>query len=417
VIVAHVGAVGGGAGTAALKIHDGIRRAGVESAYFTVDARATDASRGIRLLPRRDVAAWNSPRSLLFRAAIKAYHTRRPRGAGLFSYTSLPARTPFPFDLVRPDVVHLNWIAQGIDYRSFFRSIPAAQPVVWSLLDMEPFTGGCHYAAGCERYERGCGRCPQLNALRNPFDLSSITFARKRRLYAHLNLTVVAVSRAHCDEARRSPLFARVTDIRIIPVGIDTTMFAPAARAEARARFGLGEHELAVSFAAVDLMNVAKGFPTLLAALELMRGRASVRLLLAGGALPDDVRVAVPVVHAGFETDPRKLAAFYSAADVHVVPSMSEALGQVGLEAMACGTPVIGSRVGGIPDYVRDNGTGLLFTAGDAGALASSLDTLATMPDVRRRMAAAARALVASEFSVDSVTRAYLELYEQILRI
>jgi glycosyltransferase involved in cell wall biosynthesis len=147
-----------------------------------------------------------------------------------------------------------------------------------------------------------------------------------------------------------------------------------------------------------------------------MRGRASVRLLLAGGALPDDVRVPVPVVHAGFETDPRKLAAFYSAADVHVVPSISEALGQVGLEAMACGTPVIGSRVGGVPDYVRDNETGLLFTAGDADALASSLDTLAAMPDVRRRMAAAARALVASEFSVDSVTRAYLELYEQIIR-
>jgi starch synthase len=96
------------------------------------------------------------------------------------------------------------------------------------------------------------------------------------------------------------------------------------------------------------------------------------------------------------------------------MPSISEALGQVGLEAMACGTPVIGSRVGGIPDYVRDNVTGLLFPPGDADALASCLDTIASAPDARQRMAEAGRALVVREFSVDSVVQAYLDLYREV---
>ncbi len=234
-IVAHVGLTGGGAGKAARAIHLALRASGATSLFFTPDPAGVSADEEIAILPRRE-AAWNSPRSLLFRAAVKTYNVRRPPQAGLFSYTSLPVDSPFPFDIVRPDVIHLHWIAQGIDYRSFFDSIPPGLPVVWTLHDMEPFTGGCHYTGGCLRYQRACGSCPQLNALRNPADLSAITFARKRKWLARLNLTVVTIAESSLDEAKRAPLFANVRGFTAIPVGIDTTRFAPrdpvAARAE-----------------------------------------------------------------------------------------------------------------------------------------------------------------------------------------
>lgn len=413
-IVAHVGAIGGGAGTAALKIHRGLKQAGATSWYFTADATGASPADDITPFPRRPAGA-NAPGSLLFRAAVKAYTVRRPEGSGLFSYTSLPIESPFPFDVVRPDVIHLHWIAQGIDYRTFFSSIPPAQPVVWTLLDMEPFTGGCHYAGTCLRYERGCGRCPQLNALRNPLDLSALTFRRKRRLYAHLNLTVVAVGEANAVEARRSPLFAHAREFHVIPVGIDTAVFTPPGRSASRARLGLPDDRVVLSFAAVDLMNTYKGFPVLLDAVARLRNRDRVMLLLMGGPLPAGLQLPVPYHHAGFERDPGRLADVYSAADVHVLPSLSEGLGQVGLEAMACGTPVVGSRVGGVPDYVLDGRTGRLFEAGRAEDLAENLDWMIEHSAERRSMGAAGTRLVHNLFSLDAVNSAYLALYARLL--
>ena len=413
-IVAHVGAIGGGAGTAALKIHRGLKQAGVTSWYFAADATGASAHDAVTPLPRRGAPPY-APGALLFRAAVKAYNTGRPDGAGLFSYTSLPVDSPFPFDVVRPDVIHLHWIAQGIDYRSFFRSIPRTQPVVWTLLDMEPFTGGCHYAGPCLRYETGCGRCPQLNGLRSPFDLSGVTFRRKRRLYEHLNLTVVAVGQANAVEARRSPLFAHVREFQVIPVGIDTAVFTPRRRQESRARLGLPEDALVLSFAAVDLMNIYKGFPVLLEAIRRLSNRGRVRLLLTGGPLPAGLQLPVPHHHAGFTRDAGVLAEIYSASDVHVLPSLSEGLGQVGLEAMACGTPVVGSRVGGVPDYVLDGRTGLLFEAGRAGDLAEKLDWMIQHQAERRSMGAAGTRLIRNLFSVEHVQAAYMTLYDRVI--
>jgi glycosyltransferase involved in cell wall biosynthesis len=415
VIVAHVGSVGGGAGTAAVKIHRGVRGSGVTSWFFAVDPTGASSDDKVIRFPRR-AAPWNSARSLLFRLAVKMYNTRRPRGSGLFSYTSLPIDSPFPFDVVQPDVIHLHWIAQGIDYRTFFDSIPSGLPVVWTLLDMEPFTGGCHYAGACVRYQQACGSCPQLNAFRNPADLSAITFRRKRQLYARLNLSVVAIAEANVQEAKRAPVFAGVREFSVIPLGIDTARFAPRDRAASRETLGLSTDRVVLAFGAVELGSIYKGFSVLLDALARLRNRDRVLLLLFGGPMPPNVSLPAGTWHhAGFESDAARLSAIYSAADVFVLPSLSEALGQVGLEALACGTPVVGSRIGGVPDYVLDGATGLLFDTGNAGDLAAKLDWIIEHPAERRQYGAAGPPLVRGRFSLESVNRSYVALYERLM--
>jgi hypothetical protein len=138
VIVAHAGSsIGGGAGSVAFNVHRALRDSGVTSRFFAIDPSGVSAAAEVIRFPRPS-AARNSARSLLFRLAVRMHGIHRPRGSGLFSYTSLPIHSPFPFDIVRPDVIHLHWIAQGIDYRSFFDSIPPSLPIVWTLLDMEP---------------------------------------------------------------------------------------------------------------------------------------------------------------------------------------------------------------------------------------------------------------------------------------
>src|SRR5436309_3008736 len=135
-MVAQVGGVFGGAGVAALRIHHAVRAEGIASRLFTVDLGAVDAPDDVLPFPRT-LTRRNSPSGMLYRLVLKTYTTHRPADAGLFSYTRLPIATPFPFDIVRPDVIHLHWIAQGLDYRTLFDSIPAALPVVWTLHDME----------------------------------------------------------------------------------------------------------------------------------------------------------------------------------------------------------------------------------------------------------------------------------------
>ena len=170
-----------------------------------------------------------------------------------------------------------------------------------------------------------------------------------------------------------------------------------------------------IAFGAIDLGSIYKGFDVLLAALTRLRNRDRVHLLLFGGPLPPGVSLPAGTWHhAGFERDPARLAAIYSAADVYVLPSLSEALGQVGLEALACGTPVVGSRVGGVPDYVSDEKTGWLFEAGNAGELAAKLDWMIEHPAERRQFGAAGPALVRERFSADVVTRSYLALYDEL---
>ncbi len=170
-----------------------------------------------------------------------------------------------------------------------------------------------------------------------------------------------------------------------------------------------------IAFGALDLGSVYKGFNVLLDAMARLRNRDRVLLLLFGGPLPPGVRLPEGTWHhAGFARDPARLSVIYGAADVFVLPSLSEALGQVGLEALACGTPVVGSRVGGVPDYVSDGKTGWLFDAGDAGELAARLDWMIEHPAERQQYGAAGPALVRKRFSADFVTRSYLALYERL---
>jgi glycosyltransferase involved in cell wall biosynthesis len=132
------------------------------------------------------------------------------------------------------------------------------------------------------------------------------------------------------------------------------------------------------------------------------------------GDVPREKLPDVPLISLGFVNDARRHALVYSAADLYVMPSLEEAFGQTGLEAMACGTPVVGFDTGGMPDFIRPNYTGLLAKVGDAGDLARRMQTPIDQPRLRRQLGENARAIVVDEFRGDQAARKYVELYESI---
>jgi D-inositol-3-phosphate glycosyltransferase len=183
----------------------------------------------------------------------------------------------------------------------------------------------------------------------------------------------------------------------VIPCGVDTVLFRPGAREEARARIGADATPLVLY---VGRIAPVKGLETLLDAVaERCRARPPVRLLIVGGEADEPVvgheaEIRQRVEELGLRDVVRFVGAqpqdvlrdFYVAADVTVLPSYYESFGMVALEAMACGSPVIGSRVGGLATTVRDGVTGFLVPDGDAEALAERLDALLEDEDLRFRL-------------------------------
>jgi glycosyltransferase involved in cell wall biosynthesis len=120
--------------------------------------------------------------------------------------------------------------------------------------------------------------------------------------------------------------------------------------------------------------------------------------------------VEARVHFVGFRRDARN---FIAHCDALVMPSLHEGLPYTLLEAMALGTPVIASRVGGLAEVVRDEVTGLLFTPGDATALAGAIRRLIVDPALRARLGAEARRVQRAKYSLESMASSYLDIYKE----
>jgi D-inositol-3-phosphate glycosyltransferase len=217
--------------------------------------------------------------------------------------------------------------------------------------------------------------------------------------------------------------------IRIVPPGVDHALFAPRPRAEARGRLHLADVRLAlfvgrlqphkgpdIAVRAIaeaiardpigteDLVLAIVGGPS-----GASSGAEVARLMDLAGALGVAERVML------FPPQPQaRLADFYAASEVVLVPSRSESFGLVALEAEACGTPVVASATGGLRYVVGDGVTGFTITGHDPGDYADRVLRILGDPDLARRMGEAG-AERARAFSWDATARESLAVYRELL--
>jgi glycosyltransferase involved in cell wall biosynthesis len=410
--------IAGGAARAAYNLHKGMRRMGFDSSMLvahrdcrdsTVSAFTPSASFSSRLGRRM--------REKVIARSISRYRTTRPRGLERFS----DDRTVYGKDLVRHlqqfDIINLHWIAQFVDYREFFSNVPRRLPVFWRLSDMNPLTGGCHFDANCGRYNSGCGSCPQIGST-DEKDLSHQIWQRKLQIFNKLEadrLHIVALNRWMAEIVRRSPLLGKFP-VTIIPNGVATDIFSPRDVRLSRDVLGIPQGAKVVLFGAEIANNRRKGFYLLAEALKDLPHSGTVVLLSVGQDSPQ-IDSSMLQINLGNVHDDRLLSLIYSAADVYVVPSIQDNQPNTVLEAMACGTPVIGFDVGGIPDMVRSGENGLLIPEGDVKALRQGIAELLDCAETRAAMAAASRRIVMEEYTRELQVRRYVELYEKALSI
>jgi glycosyltransferase involved in cell wall biosynthesis len=266
-------------------------------------------------------------------------------------------------------------------------------------------TGHCAYTLGCDRWEAACGSCPHLDvypALK--VDGTAGNRRRKAELYARSRVHVVAPSSWLLDRAQRSILSSAVATARVIPNGIDLSLFSPGER-----RAG---NELVLVFAAQGARtNPYKDFETLRGALELLRDRPLLAIALGEAGLEE--RIGEVTLRCEPFVARQDVAARLRGADIYIHATKADNHPLAVLEALACGLPVVASRVGGIPEQLTEE-TGVLVEPGDPQALAAAIAALHDDPEQRARMGAAAAADARERFGLEQQVDAYLDLYREI---
>ncbi len=405
---------GGGAARAANRLHGSLRRLGVDSTMFVAEKLTDDPTVTVFQPPRN---LFSRLRRRLQRERIKlswARYRSRPAGSG-FSDDRVPGGADLVAQLPGRDIINIHVAFGFLDYRTFFAAVPQQTPVVRTLHDMNFFTGGCHIDWGCGKYTDCCGACPQLGS-RKELDLSRQIWQRKYSAYKSAKpgyLHIVAPSRWIANEAKRSSLLQNFP-VTIIPLALDTEVFRSRDRRVARDALGIPQDASVVLFVAGSISEPLKGFALLAQALNELDGPTNLLLISVGRGQPP-VEVRIPHLQLGYLGNERFLSLVYSAADVFVIPSLQDNLPQTVLEATACGTPVIGFAVGGIPDMVRPGVTGLLVPARDVMALRAAIRDLLQDPTKRTQMAANCRRLAVEEYALEVQAKRYVELYETIL--
>ena len=333
-----------------------------------------------------------------------------------------------------PDVLHGHNLHGGyFDLRALPR-LSAAVPTLLTLHDAWLLGGHCAHSLDCERWTSGCGRCPYLGtypAVRA--DATAYNWQRKRRIYAASRLYVATPSRWLMEKVSRSMLAPAVVESRVIPNGVDLSVFRPGDKQQARAALGLPPGAAVLLFAANGVrQNPFKDYRTLRAAVALTAeqraagGEGKVRelYLLALGESGPPERIGPAVVRfVPFQPDPAAVARFFQAADLYVHAARADTFPSTVLEALACGTPVVATAVGGIPEQVTPSGggagpdlaTGELVPPGDAGALAGAILRLLDDEPLRRRMSENAGADARRRFDLDEQCRRYAGWYEEIV--
>jgi glycosyltransferase involved in cell wall biosynthesis len=341
----------------------------------------------------------------------------RPPGLGFFT----DDRSQHGADVLRQlpptDVLNLHWVDGFIDFKAFFRKRPRKLPIVWTLHGMNPITGGCHHAGDCIGFRAQCGTCPQLGSTEEA-DISRRIWNRKRQAYASFlggGVAFVTPSRWLAGRVKDSSLGKRFR-VEVIPNGMDTNIFRPREKQLAREALGLAPDSNYILFASYFANDSYKGFPTLFDALARVRTTTKLVALTAGMGEPEIHHGSpVPIQPLGLIESEERMCLVYCAADLFVLPSLQDNFPNAALEALACGVPIVASRVGGIPEIVREGQTGLTVTPGDSEALARAMDELLAAPARRASMSLECRRIAVEEYSLEIQAGRYTQVYSELL--
>ena len=364
-----------GAGYAAYRVHRGLQSMdGIASRLFTT-ARSHEDKPGVTVVrhPSNDNAQW---------AALQLLPKA---GKTIFSLNQPHLSSRYLLNMVGDaDVISLHWYARYLSAENIATLTWSGKPVVMTIRDMMPLTGGCHFFHGCQNWKDECAHCPQINSQEREFPAQVL--AAKRAEWNFENLTLVALSTHTRQILDDVPIF-RNCRIEVIPNSIEIDIFRPHDRSMIRRKLGLPADRPIIGYVP-SFSSEVKGYRELLSAFDLLAKRdphLNPYVMLIGNQTPATDAIRFDKTSLGYIADNKRLAEAYSAADVIIVPSLEETFSNTTAEAIACGVPVVGFRTGAIPDLAIDNQTGYTAEVGDVDGLTDGLIQALRGPNLSRQ--------------------------------
>ena len=396
----------GGAETVARQLHEGALTLGHKANFWVGEGSRWPRVKGLRpLYPR-----------LFARLAESRWSGFIGRLAPRRKWTDRSFRALARSDA---DVIHVHSFHGLYASIESLAAVAKAKPLVWTFHRFWGITGGCDHPFSCERYQTGCGDCPQVGRFAvGPVDHTASEWLLKMQLLADLPFTVVSPSQHLADRIRSSALGKR-WKVEVIPNGVGADDFKGDRKRDGdfRKSLGLAENKITVLFTNRDFRDPIKGFPVIKSALE-SSDCSGVQLLLIGGNSAwarSELSCEIDVVDVGYVSDRKRLAEYYEVSDLFLYASDGENLPCAVLEAMSAECCIVASPVDGVFDLIEPRRDGLLAERNDGTALAKCLrEALKIGLDARITLGRNARKRVSEEFSEQKMIDSYLRLYQRV---
>ena len=309
------------------------------------------------------------------------------------------------------DLIHLHWINGGLVNLEVLNEIK--KPIVWTIRDMWPFTGGCHYSLDCKRYLSSCGNCFYLNSNKEK-DLSTYLFNRKKRIIKNKSIEIVGISNWISREAKRSSLLGK-EKISTIYNNIDTDVFRPYDKIEVKQELKIDSDKKIILVGAINSKNTWKGFKFLKNALNRLNAD-KYQVLTFGKINHDDFnQIHLEITNLGFINNDVLLAKIYSVSDVFVTTAIQEAFGKTVVESMSCKTPVVCFDNSGPADLVNHKKNGYLAKSFSTIDIAYGIEWIIDNP-FYKLICDNARNRSLENFDYRITSKQYIELYKRKLK-
>ena len=391
----------GGAGIAVVRLHNALLEKDIDSNILFLNEFVSGKPNSYKFLAPK--AHWLF--RLLHRFKLMSYkheiNTESLRGkVGKYEMFSFPATD---YNIARhhlvkeADIIHLHWVANFLDWGSFFKVIK--KPIVWTLHDMNPFLGGFHYLNDKNRNNDIFQELEskyisiKINAIKN-FD----------------NLHIVCPSNWICSQSRHSKILGNYPHY-VLPNSVMVDTFKPLDIFKSRVLFNLPNDKKIILFVAASLTIPRKGFSLLMNAIERLDNE-EYALAIVGDISSLDFKESKNIFYLGKINDESILAAAYSAANLFVIPSIEDNLPNTMLESLACGTPVVGFNIGGIPDAILSGFNGFIVDKIDSDDLYRVIVNAINYNFDRYKIAEDA----VNRFGPNSQASSFIDLYNSVLK-
>ena len=316
------------------------------------------------------------------------------------------------FDLIHLHNIHGYYL--NLNFVNFLGRLDI--PVVWTLHDGWALTGRCAYWFDCNKWKVGCENCPDLSLYPKTFiDASNFMWKKKKNYFSSgWNPVIVCPSQWLADRVKES--YLKEYQIKVIPNAVDIEVFKPKNKSIFRKKYGIPVEKKVILCLATDLDDERKGVKYFFKSLKYIKVKNWMVVTVGKVINYDKIKeMDIEIKQMGYINDKDEISDVYNIADIFCISSLDDNFPTTVLEAMACGIPMVGFDVGGIPEQVAE-GCGIVVQSKDIKALGKAIERLLANDGMRRNFGENCRKRVLQNYSINKFTDNYIKLYNEVLK-